>query len=354
MFTTKFKNRIALLLISVVLCIACPGFSAERKIQLIEEAVTSEIAKIDEIEHATSEKAPDDGYVANETVVSRFDAMKYHYTGGRYDNAEIRFRLFSPEKIESGRKYPLIVWLHGVGESDDDNKRQLSHMQAMIRSLSGPQRLDIFILATQCPKDNRSWHTSVSYEGQGDAPLTITKEILNAVLDEYPIDRDAVSLIGICSGASAAWDWVLESPELFASLGVCSAQPPDSHKIHSLQGVKIWIFNNIDDAASPIAPLRQFVPRLEKAGVDVLLTEGIGAHNSWEKALRDQKLVPWMALQKRGSSTPPPGSPIHDYYFKRPSGLQSFLLFCLPLLLIGVALMGRSALWIRKRRGAVR
>ena len=324
------------------------GIHAGQKIQLVEEAVYGDVGNLAEIEQTTSEKAPDDGYVANEAVVKCFDAMKYHYTGGRYINTPVYFRLFSPATLEPGKKYPLVVWLHGTGESDDDNKRQLSHMQSMIRDLSGARRLNIFILATQCPKDNRDWLHSMSHEGKGDAPLTITKEILDVLINEYPIDEKAVSLFGICSGASAAWDWALKTPERFVSIGVCSAQPPGQSNLFSLKDTKIWIFNNIDDAGSPIKPIREFMPKLEVAGVDSFLTEGIGSHNSWSKALLDQKAISWMALQRKGEWSPPPGVLVHDTYFARPGWGQQFWMFWLPGMLIVVTVLYRITLFFRK------
>ncbi|MDP7286409.1 MAG: phospholipase, partial [Phycisphaerae bacterium] len=37
------------------------------------------------------------------------------------------YRIHSPEKVEAGKKYPLVVLFHGAGERGSDNKKQLVH-----------------------------------------------------------------------------------------------------------------------------------------------------------------------------------------------------------------------------------
>ena len=41
------------------------------------------------------------------------------------DGGTLRYRIQSPAKPEAGRKYPLVLFLHGAGERGDDNAMQL-------------------------------------------------------------------------------------------------------------------------------------------------------------------------------------------------------------------------------------
>ncbi len=118
-------------------------------------------------------------WAIRDVVSKNFKPFSYHYSGGRYNNVEMKYRLRLPEKLESGKKYPLLIWLHGVGESGDDNISQLSHMEPLIPFIDGPTQKDFFILVTQCPKDNSHWGRSSTDEGKGDAPMTIAMEILD-------------------------------------------------------------------------------------------------------------------------------------------------------------------------------
>ncbi len=236
------------------------------KLILLEKAKISTISNR-EIREATGEESEkdkkEDGYLPNPTAIDCFDALGYRYTGGRYNDELIRFRLRCPPKIEPGKKYPLIVWFHGKGESGDDNKRQLAHLQYTLPFLAGPKSLDFFMLVTQCPKDNPYWDTSVSTEGKGDAPMTIAREIMEAVIKEFPIDEDRISAFGLSSGGAAAWQFVQDSPEKFASIVSCSASPPSGPL---LTDVTVWAFGCTGDGQISMEQLRQTINQTKSKG----------------------------------------------------------------------------------------
>jgi len=71
-----------------------------------------------------------------------------------------KYLLYSPETLEDGKKYPMILWLHGAGETGSDNKSQLIHLHHIITSLTGEKKRDFFLLVPQCPPG-----TSWSYGG---------------------------------------------------------------------------------------------------------------------------------------------------------------------------------------------
>ncbi len=298
-------------------------------------------AQVRELEQKGSEKHPVEGYVSVETVVDCFDEMSYRYTGGRYRDEEIKFRLRQPNEIRPGKKYPLVVWFHGVGESDDDNKRQLAHVQNTIEFLAGPNSLDFYLMATQCPKDNRDWTTSISMDdGKGDAPMTIAREIMTAVIEGFPIDEDRISAFGLSSGGAAAWRFVMASPEQFASLVSCSASPPSGPL---LPNVAVWAFGCTDDKSISIGQLREAIKRTREGGGSALLTEiGSAEHDSWNEALSQKKAVAWMIAQKRGSMlSPPPGAVLMPKTWT-----QAFWYFGLPLCCLLPLFM------LRKRKAA--
>ena len=298
------------------------------KLILLEKAKISTISNR-EIREATGEESEkdkkEDGYLPNPTAIDCFDALGYRYTGGRYNDELIRFRLRCPPKIEPGKKYPLIVWFHGKGESGDDNKRQLAHLQYTLPFLAGPKSLDFFMLVTQCPKDNPYWDTSVSTEGKGDAPMTIAREIMEAVIKEFPIDEDRISAFGLSSGGAAAWQFVQDSPEKFASIVSCSASPPSGPL---LTDVTVWAFGCTGDGQISMEQLRQTINQTKSKGGSALLTEiNSGSHDSWNVALSQKKAVAWMIHQNRHSIyNPPPGCVLTPRSWGR-----SFVWFGLPV-----------------------
>ena len=282
-----------------------------------------EIQKITESE---SKKHAVEGYLANTNVVDCFDAISYRYTGGRFVDTPIQFRLRCPPCIEPGRVYPLIILFHGNGESSDDNTRQLGHLQRTLDLFTGPGSLDFFLLAAQCPSDNPSWTNSISNEGKGDAPLTITQEIFETLLDEYPIDKNRISVTGLSSGGAAVWEFAKMNPGRLAAIAPLSAGPPGSS--FSTDAI-VWAFNGIRDYQASADSMRPTIATINRKGGIAFLTEiDSGEHDTSPTALRKMKVFRWMILQKRGGMAyPPPGV----YCYSR-TGTTVFFLFGLPLL----------------------
>lgn len=312
-------------------------------LRMEQAQVRKEIAAI-----RASEKHADGGYVADKIVVDCFAEKTYRYTGGRYENELIRYRFRSPKRIVPGQKYPLVVWLHGKGESGDENTRQLSHVQATMEFLDGENELDFFVLATQCPKDNRDWTNSVSPDGKGDAPVTILNEILDAVLGEHPIDRNRIGLVGLCSGGGGAWPLLEARPGFFSGVVVFSTAPPTGFDWNEqYRNTSLWAFTNLDDTAVSTPEMRRFVKQVNRSGgLAHLTTRESGGHDSWTEAMRSDKVIAWLIHRDLQHRSPPPGLVMHV----RADGKKPFLYFGLPLVLIGAVSVVRVRQWRSLRK----
>jgi predicted esterase len=86
-----------------------------------------------------------------------------------FGGKNMKYRLHVPENIEAGRKYPMILWLHGAGETGDDNKLQLVHLHHIITSLTGEKKRDFFLLVPQQP----SFHSCSWGSGADDSSFSI-------------------------------------------------------------------------------------------------------------------------------------------------------------------------------------
>ena len=57
-----------------------------------------------------------------------FEVEHIKFTGGEYKNETFRYLVLSPhDGYEAGKKYPLILFLHGAGERGDDPNKLLPH-----------------------------------------------------------------------------------------------------------------------------------------------------------------------------------------------------------------------------------
>ncbi len=302
----------------------------EPKLVVLEKQKRNAYEKkeLDRLSLEKTETHPVTGYLAHPEIVGLFSAMELRFTENGVVK-EIPFRFHLPEKTPLGKRFPLIVFFHGEGESDDDNTRQLSHIQYAVNSFVGPQKFDCFILAAQCPADNHSWNSSENK--YGTSPLTYVELMIRAVIREYPIDVERVSAFGICSGATAAWRCAAKNPELFCALGLCSPVIDyyDSG-IDVLRNVPVWFFGNNQDRAFPLENMRRTFDVMNQKGIRLYYSERNGTHDSWSKALRDDLIFNWLLSQKKGNDGPPPGVVVRA----RRSWREAFFATILPVLII--------------------
>jgi predicted peptidase len=300
--------------------------SQDVQLELLSKANLSNISN-KEITKAASEESEKqaDGYLANPKAKDCFDVLGYRYTGGRYNDELIRFRLRCPLKIVPGRQYPLIVWFHGKGESGDDNERQLAHLQYTLPFLVGEKSLDFFMLVTQCPKDNPYWDTSISQEGKGDAPITIAMEIFERMLAEYPIDRKRISTFGQCSGAIGSTELIKKYPKLISAVVYVSAMPPADFV---MKDVTVSAFHCTGDTMVSIQAMREYVKIVNGAGGSAYLTEvNASSHDAWTEALSKCKVIAWMITQRKNNLiSPPPGAILYPLTW-----YQVYVYFGVPL-----------------------
>ena len=291
---------------------------------------------LEKIMEEESKKHVSGGYAAHPTLLKYFREKTYTYTGGRYQEEPINYRLREPQATKPGEKYPLVVWLHGAGESDDDNVRQVAHLHHALDYISGKKRDDFYVLATQCPKDNPSWFGSISNEGKGDATITVTREIMHHLLDEYPIDPERVTVAGLSSGGSATWKFAADEADLIAAAAPFSSNPPDGSVLKKLEPVSVWVFNCTGDQGTPIEEIRRAVSRMETGGYKIHLTEYPSAsHDSWGPAIRKDDAFGWLLSQRKNDwRSPLPGRP---FSFQRLAAISYPLL--VPVMVIIVVLV---------------
>ena len=120
------------------------------------------------------------------------------------DGRKLPYRLLKPPSIEKGKKYPVLVCLHGSGGRGNDNRKNLSGTRAS-QVIANPKMVDkfpCFAFVPQCPPDS-SWSSRRDADPERDyGPVALAA--LDALLKEYEKVVDGV--LGQVEAAAAARD----------------------------------------------------------------------------------------------------------------------------------------------------
>ena len=221
------------------------------------------------------------------------------------NGAKLPYRLLTPLNYEAGKKYPLVLFLHGAGERGDDNKAQLKFGAPLFARAEIREKFPCFVVAPQCPKD-KQW-VDMPWSGpSGTAPADpgpmepLVLATLDALSSEFSIDPDRLYVTGLSMGGFGTWDLITRYPEKWAAaVPVCGGG--DKTKAAAAKPVEVWAFHGLEDAVVLPVRSRDMILGLRAAGGIGTHTEYPGvAHDSWTLAYAEPHLIPWLFAQQRG------------------------------------------------------
>ncbi len=198
--------------------------------------------------------------------------------------AKLDYLLFLPEGYEnSSKEWPLMLFLHGAGESGSDLSKVKTHGPPKI--VENKRDFPFILVSPQCP--SRGWNA----------------DTLNALLDDvmrkYRVDKDRVYLTGLSMGGYGTWTLAAAHPERFAAIApICGGgNPADAPKLAKLP---IWVFHGAKDPTVPLQRSKEMVEAIEAAGGKVKFTVYPEAgHDSWTQTYDNPDFYKWLLEQKR-------------------------------------------------------
>jgi len=233
-----------------------------------------------------------------------FDSLAYISKQGD----TLLYRQLNPQQVEEGKKYPLVLFLHGAGERGKDNRSQLTHGGLMFTNPVNREKYPAFVLFPQCPPD-LYWPTPTRPDGfqqenpfPADAeiskPLALTKELLEKVIETYPVDRNRIYIVGLSMGGMGTFDLVCRFPDFFAAaIPICGGIHTDRLNNFSSE-TAFRIFHGDADSVVPVRFSREAYLKLKAKGVDVEYIEFPGVnHNSWDPAFNRNDFMQWLFRQ---------------------------------------------------------
>lgn len=219
------------------------------------------------------------------------------------DGTVIRYRWSAPEKIEPGKTYPLILFLHGAGERGTDNTAHLKHGVSPILANAKKLNQPVFLIAPQCPPDR--WWSPVNLEAGRLSEADKPNNLLDAVLalcaettEKQPVDPKRFYVTGISMGGFATWDALGRAPDrIAAAIPICGGGDPDLVKRY--EKISIWAFHGEADPVVPVSATKDMVAALAKAGIRSQASYYTGVeHDSWTRTYKDPDVIRWLLDQR--------------------------------------------------------
>jgi predicted peptidase len=196
---------------------------------------------------------------------------------------KLRYLLFLPESYEKQDKWPLIVFLHGAGETGDDLSKVKVHGPPKI--VEKKRDFPFVVVSPQAPR--RGWDVNGL-----DA-------LLADVLKRYRVDPDRVYLTGLSMGGFGTWSFAAAHPDRFAAIApICGGgNPADAAKLKDLP---TWVFHGAKDNVVPLSASEGMVKAIEAAGGKPKFTVYPDAgHDSWTATYDNPELYDWLLQHKR-------------------------------------------------------
>ena len=236
-----------------------------------------------------------------ETALSATEAKVWESPKG----GTLPYRLHVPAKPVPGRRYPLVVHMHGAGSWGTNNVDQIRTGGADFISWAKRRGEEYVFIAPQTPKGlkwvDTPWDKEKSTMKEAPTPsLRMTMEIIDDAIARYPVDRDRIYVMGISMGGYATWELLQRRPELFAAALPCCGGG-DVAQAPRLKDISIWAFHGSADKAVPVCRSRDMVSAIKAAGgkkVEYKEYEGLG-HNVWTPTFTDDKVFEWLFARRR-------------------------------------------------------
>lgn len=207
-----------------------------------------------------------------------------HFEKAGQETMKMDYLLFLPKGYDqSEKRYPLLIFLHGSGESGNNLELVKKH---------GPPKI------VETRKDFPFIVVSPQ-SARGGWKVATLDALLDEVLKKYRVDPDRVYLTGLSMGGFGTWAWAAAHPERFAAIvPICGGGSPD--KANRLKDLPIWVFHGAKDRAVPLAASERMVEALKKHGSAVRFTVYPEAgHDSWTATYNNPELYEWLLQQRR-------------------------------------------------------
>jgi predicted peptidase len=209
--------------------------------------------------------------------------------------------LYLPKEYDGNKdKYPVLVFLHGLGERGNDLDRVLAHGSDKL--IARGKHFPFIMIAPQCPNEGNLRDRNAKAFWWKAGSIDQVKNIVDHEKERLGrVDDDRVYITGLSMGGFGTYHIVSRHPKTFAAAAPICGHGNGWPDKKAVAHIPFWAFHGEQDGVVKLADQQKTVDDLKAAGAKVKFTvyPGVG-HNSWTQTYANPELYEWLLAQKRG------------------------------------------------------
>lgn len=203
---------------------------------------------------------------------------------------KLNYLLYLPKEYgkDPAQKWPLMLFLHGAGESGSELEKVKVHGPPKL--IAGGKEFPFIVVSPQSA--NRGWEP----------------EALGVLLDEieskYAVDKEREYVTGLSMGGFGTWALATAMPNRFAAIApICGGG--EAFRARRIKDVPVWVFHGAKDPTVPLKASEDMVEALKRAGAaEVKFTVYPEAgHDSWTETYNNPELYTWLLQHRRQNAS---------------------------------------------------
>jgi predicted peptidase len=221
------------------------------------------------------------------------------------DGDTLPVRIMYPKDFDASKKYPLVLFLHGRGESGNNNESQLTHGAELF--MANREKFPAVVVFPQCAKDSYWANVDIKTDEKGKRHFFFKKRgkptkvmrLLTSYIQELKkdkqIDPNRMYVAGLSMGGMGTYELLRREPKTFAAaIAICGGDNIKNVKKYANR-TPLWIFHGAKDDVVVPEFSEAIYKELKRRGADPRYTVYPHAnHNSWDPAFKEPDFLKWL------------------------------------------------------------
>jgi predicted peptidase len=209
-----------------------------------------------------------------------------------------KYAVFIPLRYDPDTKYPVIIFLHGIGEGcafgEGDGKQLTVGMAPAVLAHE-----DTFSFIAIFPQSDGEWDPDSEY----------AKDVMTALDDvskKYSVDLDRVTLTGISTGGHGTYAIGAKYSRRFAALVPIASNHAEPDLVDQLLRIPIRAYCSESGDTFASVNDRSMVSRISaRGGQAEFIATPTNGHNCWDYVYGDSDVFRWIDQQSRQNPITP-------------------------------------------------